>query len=141
MDDLPVTRNITIPAWELVVQTMRASGPGGQGVNKTDSKVELRWNIEHTSVLNDTQRARVRRALRSRLTLEGDLIVRAADERSQHRNRTLARERLAGLVRDALQPPKPRRSRSTPTRNQKRKRLESKKQLSDKKRLRKKPEW
>lgn len=130
-------RGLRVPAAELQEQFSHASGPGGQGVNTTDSRVQLSLDLTTTSALDDTQRARVLAALDARLAA-GVLTVTAAEHRSQRRNRTAARERLATLLREALAPPVPRRP-TKPTRGSKRRRLEAKKQRSVTKQQRRKP--
>lgn len=109
MDDLPIGRGVVIPGHELTVRTSRASGPGGQGVNTTDSRVELRWDVVGSTALDDGQRARLRERLGPRLTVDGVLVLHAEEHRSQHRNRDAARARLRELVTEALVPPRPRR--------------------------------
>ena len=130
-------RGLRVPAAELQEQFSHASGPGGQGVNTTDSRVQLSLDLTTTSALDDTQRARVLRALDARLAA-GVLTVTAAEHRSQRRNRTAARERLAAILREAVAPPVPRRP-TKPTRGSKRRRLEAKKQRSVTKQQRRKP--
>lgn len=130
-------RGLRVPAAELQEQFSHASGPGGQGVNTTDSRVQLSLDLTTTSALNATQRARVLAALDARLAA-GVLTVTAAEHRSQRRNRTAARERLASLLREAVAPPVPRRP-TKPTRGSKRRRLEAKKQRSVTKQQRRKP--
>ncbi|CAM3056607.1 alternative ribosome rescue aminoacyl-tRNA hydrolase ArfB [Dermacoccus abyssi] len=130
-------RGLRVPAAELQEQFSHASGPGGQGVNTTDSRVQLSLDLTTTSALDDTQRARVLAALDARLAA-GVLTVTAAEHRSQRRNRTAARERLATLLREAVAPPVPRRP-TQPTRGSKRRRLEAKKQRSVTKQQRRKP--
>lgn len=106
--DLEVKRRLVIPAAELRESASRSGGPGGQHVNKTSTRVTLRWCAAESAVLSGSQRARLRRRLGSRLTRSGDLVVHARRFRSRGRNRELARERLAELVRDALATPKAR---------------------------------
>ncbi len=137
-DDLFVRRDVVIPTSELHVATSRAGGAGGQHVNKTSSRVTLRWNVTTSEALSDTLRTRVAGKLGSRLTLAGELIVHVDDDRSQHRNREIARERLAELVRDALRVPKARKK-TKPTRGSKKRRLSAKKRRGDVKKARKKP--
>jgi ribosome-associated protein len=138
-DDLPIKRGLAIPGDELSVTTSRASGPGGQHVNTTESRVQLRWNVPGSRALSEAQRARLRDALASRLTSDGDLVVACASERSQHRNRELARERLAALVRRALTPRRPRKRTNVP-RGEKARRREQKRRRGRVKKLRKPPE-
>ena len=130
-------RGLRVPAAELQEQFSHAAGPGGQGVNTTDSRVQLSLDLTTTSALDDTQRARVLTALAARLT-DGVLTITATEHRSQWRNRTAARERLAAILRDAVAPPVPRRP-TRPTRGSKRRRLEAKKQRSVTKQQRRRP--
>lgn len=137
-DDLHVKRGVVIPAAELHESTSRAGGAGGQHVNKTSSRVTLRWNVTTTEALGDEQRARVLKALATRLTLAGELVVHVDDDRSQYRNRQLARERLADVLRGALVVPKVRRA-TKPTRGSKKRRLSQKKRRGDVKKGRRPP--
>jgi ribosome-associated protein len=135
---LAVNDSLSIPRNELDVRVSRASGAGGQHVNKTSSRVEIFWNIPSSRVLTDEQRARLMDKLFSRLTTEGSIRVVASDMRSQGRNRDLAEERLAELVRRALVVPRKRKP-TKPTRAAKEGRLETKKRHSNKKRERRDP--
>lgn len=132
---LAVNEALSIPRSELDMRVSRSSGAGGQHVNKTSSRVEIFWNVLGSRALTEEQRARLREKLASRLTTEGSIRVVASDMRSQSRNRDLAEERLADLVRHALLIPKKRRP-TRPTRASKEARLEGKKRLSHKKRER-----
>ena len=114
-DDLEVRRDLVIPADELRETASRASGPGGQHVNKTSTRVTLRWNVASSGCYGEVRRARLLDRLGTRLTRTGDLIVHAGRMRSRTRNRELARERLAELVRDALRV-RPARRKTKPTR-------------------------
>jgi len=125
-DDIIINDRITLPAAELSFTTSRSSGPGGQHVNTTDSRVQLRWNLEKSAVFTDTEKAHLRRGLQSRLTEGGDLILASDAHRSQRRNREEVAQRLAALIRENLTPPKPRRK-TKPTRASKERRLEDKK--------------
>ena len=129
---LAVNETVSIPRSELDVRVSRASGAGGQHVNKTSSRVEIFWNVLTSRALDDEQRSRLREKLASRLTSDGSVRVVASDMRSQSRNRELAEERLAELVRRALVVPKKRRA-TKPTKAAKEARLESKKRHSTKK--------
>ncbi len=131
--DLLINSHLTIPESELSVSVSRSSGPGGQHVNKTESKIELRWNPALSTALTIADRNRLVSRLGSRLTKSKELIVVCSSTRSQHRNREIARERLADLVRAALIPPKWR-IRTRPGRNAVRRRLEKKKRRSQRKR-------
>lgn len=126
---------LVVPAAELVERFSRSPGPGGQSVNTTDSRVELAYDVASSSALTEVQRARALRQLGTRL-VGTSLVVTATEHRSQHRNRVAARERLAGLLREALAPPPPRRRRTKPTRGSQRRRVEAKKQRGEIKSLR-----
>lgn len=134
-DDLPIIPDLTIPAAELWFTASRASGPGGQHVNKTSSRVTLHWNLSASAVLDGEIRERLLESLASRLTRDGVLQVSVETERSQHRNREIARERLAELVRDALREQTPRRPTRVPQRSRRR-RVDDKRKVGHKKRLR-----
>jgi ribosome-associated protein len=127
-----VNDSLSIPRNELDVRVSRSSGAGGQHVNKTSSRVEIFWNIPGSRALNDEQRDRLRSKLSSRMTTDGSVRVVASDMRSQSRNRELAEERLADLIRRALVVPRKRRP-TKPTKASKEARLESKKRHSTKK--------
>ena len=132
---LAVSSALTIPRAELTERFSRASGPGGQGVNTTDSRVELTWDVGRSAVLSDAQRQRLLDRLAGRLT-DGALTVVAAENREQRRNRDAAARRLAALVADALAPgPRSRRA-TRATRGSQERRLTAKKQRSTTKRLR-----
>lgn len=131
-------RGLVIPAAELAEQFTHASGPGGQGVNTTDSRVQLSFDVGTSVVLTDEQRARLLRRLRPRLS-GTVLTVVAAEFRSQRRNRVAARERLAALIVDALAPPAPPRRATRPTRRSIDRRLSSKRQRAETKRGRRPP--
>jgi len=132
--DLPVNGRVTIPGDELTERFSRSSGPGGQGVNTTDSRVELVWDLG-ASALPVELLDKLRRRLGSRLTGE-TLAVTASERRSQLRNREAARDRLAGLVARALEPPPPRRRPTRPSRGATERRLDSKRRRSATKRSR-----
>lgn len=129
---LAVNESLSIPRSELDVRVSRSSGAGGQHVNKTSSRVEIFWNVLGSRALNEEQRDRLREKLASRMTSDGSVRVVASDMRSQSRNRELAEERLAELVRRALIVPRKRRA-TKPTKASKEARLESKKRHSTKK--------
>jgi ribosome-associated protein len=136
--DLPVTDQLVIPAAELTVTVSRSGGPGGQHVNTTDTRVQLRWNPAASGALTEEQRARLLQKLAGRLTADGDLLVACDTHRSQHRNREEARARLAATVREALHRPRPRRRTRIP-RAARQKRLQRKKRRGEVKRLRRDP--
>jgi ribosome-associated protein len=132
--DLPVSSRVTIPGDELTERFSRSSGPGGQGVNTTDSRVELVWDLGASSLPAELLE-RLRRRLGSRLT--GDtLAIVASERRSQLRNREAARERLAGLVARAAEPPAPPRRATRPSRGATERRIAAKKRRSATKRTR-----
>jgi ribosome-associated protein len=133
-----VTPALVVPEAELAWRFSRSSGPGGQGVNTADSRVELSWDVVASAVLSDAQRARLVERLGGRL-VGGVLTVAASEHRAQLRNREAARVRLAALVADALAPPGPRRRATRPTRGSVTRRLDAKKQRSGVKRLRRPP--
>ena len=133
--DLIVNDRLVIPAVDLQWRFSRASGPGGQGVNTTDSRVELVLDIEACAVLGPFRRARLRERLASRV-VDGDLRVVVADERSQWQNRQKAMVRMAELLRDGLKPPPPSRKATRPTRGSQRRRVQAKKQRGELKRQR-----
>ena len=138
MTDLIVNDQISIPRSELSYRASRAGGAGGQHVNTSSTRIEVLWSIGSTTALDDETRARVQEKLAARLDAEGNLRVVASDRRSQTQNREAAEARLADLVRRALIVPKRRRP-TKPTRASKEKRLESKRQRSERKRNRGRP--
>jgi ribosome-associated protein len=118
---------LLIPAGELLERFSRSSGPGGQGVNTTDSRVELSFDLAGSDALTDQQRSRAAAALRGRL-LDGVLTVTASEHRSQLQNRQAARDRLGRILADALAPPPPPRRATKPSRAARQRRLDVKKQ-------------
>ncbi|GGB85723.1 class I peptide chain release factor [Knoellia flava TL1] len=115
---------------ELVERFSRSSGPGGQGVNTTDSRVELEFDPAASTSLSATQAARVVEVLADSL-VKGRIVVVASEHRSQLRNRAAARERLAALLREALAPPPPPRRPTRPTKGSQRRRLDSKRRRGE----------
>lgn len=107
-DGLSVKNGVIIPMHELEITTSRAGGPGGQHVNKSDTRITVRWNVYKTVALNQEQQSRVLQNLQSRLTTEGDLIINCATSRSQQQNKEAALMLLAQIVRKALFVPKKR---------------------------------
>ncbi|AWJ85075.1 aminoacyl-tRNA hydrolase [Azospirillum brasilense] len=130
-----VTPRISLDESELQESFIRASGPGGQHVNKTDSAVQLRFDVAASPNIPDDVKARLVRLAGSRMTAAGVLIIVGDTYRSQLRNREDVRERLIDLIRDATVVPKSRRP-TKPTLGSKKRRLEAKGQRSDIKRLR-----
>lgn len=135
MPDLPVTAGVTVPETELRWRFSRAGGPGGQGVNTADSRVELSLDVAASTAFTAEQRDRVLARLAGRLT-GGVLTVVAAEHREQLRNRNAARRRLAALLRDALAPDPPPRRQSRPSRSAREGRLDAKRARGEVKRLR-----
>ena len=132
-----VPRGLVVPAAELTERFSRASGPGGQGVNTTDSRVQLSLDLAATSALDERQRARVIAGLAPRLA--GTVLTVSAEEhRAQRRNRVAARERLAALLRQALTPDAPRRA-TKPTRGSQRRRRQAKRRRGEVKQGRRRP--
>ncbi|MEL6666542.1 MAG: alternative ribosome rescue aminoacyl-tRNA hydrolase ArfB [Pseudomonadota bacterium] len=129
-----VTETIQIPDWELQESFIRASGPGGQNVNKVSTAVQLRWNVIASSI-PAAVKARFRKRYGARLTQEGELIIEAKDHRSQGLNREAARKRLATMVKSVAEPPR-KRIKTRPTHASVRRRLEGKKQRGAVKALR-----
>ena len=129
---LVVNDAIVIPRAELQVRASRAGGAGGQHVNKTSSRIEIRWNVRTSTAFDEATRARVLAKLASRLDGEGHVRVVSSEMRSQLQNRERAEQRLAELVAKAVVVPKARRK-TKPSRASKEKRLEEKKRKSEKK--------
>lgn len=132
---LRITRSVVIPARELQWRFSRSSGPGGQSVNTTDSRVELSLDVQNTTALGPVQRARVLERLSRRL-VAGVLTVTASAQRSQLQNRQAALKRLADILAKALAPPPPRRRPTRATKGATERRLAEKKRRSQVKRLR-----
>jgi ribosome-associated protein len=125
--DLPVTGSLVVPAAALRWRFSRSSGPGGQGVNTADSRVELSVDVLELPGLTDGQGRRLAGRLGNRL-VDGVLTIVASEHRQQLRNRQAARERMAAVLRAALAPPPPARRRTKPTRGSQERRIQAKKQ-------------
>jgi len=134
---LHVTETLALADWELTESFMRSSGPGGQNVNKVSTAVELRFEAERSPHLPAPVKARLKRLAGRKWTAEGAIVIQVEDTRSQARNREIARERLAELIRAALVVPK-RRIATKPTLGSQRRRLAAKSVRGDVKALRSK---
>lgn len=137
-EDLAVRPGVVVPAGELRWRFSRSSGPGGQSVNTSDSRVELALDVRATAALSEALRTRALQRLESQL-VDGVLTVVAAEERSQWQNRRLARDKLARLLREAVAaPPRPRRP-TRPTKGSVQRRLDAKRRRAETKRGRRDP--
>lgn len=137
-EDLVVTDQLVIPAVELRERFSRSSGPGGQGVNTADSRVELTLDLRRSPSIPDPLRPRMLARLGNRL-VDGELTIAASEHRGQLANRRAARERLAQLLREAAAPPPPRRRPTKATRGSKERRIAAKKRRGEVKRNRSRP--
>ncbi|NDV98959.1 alternative ribosome rescue aminoacyl-tRNA hydrolase ArfB [Salipiger sp. PrR002] len=132
---LRINDNIAIEDWEITEQFIRSSGPGGQNVNKVSTAVELRFEADRSPNLPGPVKARLKRLAGRRWTKEGALILQVEETRSQARNREIARERLAELIRKALEKPR-RRIPTKPTLGSKNRRIKAKKERGEVKAMR-----
>jgi ribosome-associated protein len=126
-DDLQVTPSVRIPFVELAWRFSRSSGPGGQNVNSTDSRVELVFDLAASAGLPPLLQARALRRLAGKL-VDGAIVIAASEHRSQWQNRVAARARLVELLQEAIKPPPPPRRPTKPSRGSKERRLAAKKQ-------------
>ncbi|GAB2764788.1 alternative ribosome rescue aminoacyl-tRNA hydrolase ArfB [Amycolatopsis magusensis] len=133
--DLRVGSRFVIPAGELSERFSRSSGPGGQGVNTTDSRVELSFDVAHSAAVPESLRARLLERLAGRL-VDGVLTIAASEHRAQLANREAARARLVMALSEAAAPPPPPRRPTKPTRGSKERRIAAKKRRSDVKKKR-----
>jgi len=124
--DICISDGVSLRGWEVTEQFIRASGPGGQNVNKVSSAVQLRWNVDR-STLPVAVKTRFRTLWGPRITEAGDVIIEAKTHRSQGLNRDAARKRLADMIRKALHPPK-RRIATRPGKRAVQRRIDGKKQ-------------
>ncbi|HEY7044461.1 MAG TPA: alternative ribosome rescue aminoacyl-tRNA hydrolase ArfB [Nocardioidaceae bacterium] len=134
-----VRDGVVVPEHELQWRFSRSSGPGGQSVNTTDSRVELSVDVAASAAFTQTQRQRALDRLRNRL-VDGVLTVAASEYRSQLRNRQAAERRMAQILREAIAPPPPRRRPTKPTQASVRRRLDSKRQRGELKQQRRAPD-
>ena len=135
-DDLRVNSWLVIPAGELHERFSRSSGPGGQGVNTADTRVELSFDIARSPALPEYARVRALDNLRGRVSEDGVLTVVASEQRSQLLNRRAARGRMANLIREAIAPPPAPRVATRPSRRAKERRVADKRRRSTVKRNR-----
>lgn len=138
MTDVRINRRVQIPEHELEFRASRSGGPGGQGVNTTSSKIELRFDVDASPSLSGRDKQLIHERLGNRITDDGVFILQSSEQRSQHQNRDAALSRFQALIGEAIQPPK-RRKKTRPTRASKERRLKAKRIRSQKKELRKPP--
>ena len=133
--NLTINTTLEIPVNEIQWRFSRSSGAGGQNVNKTDSRVEIVFNVSESKTLTPYQKHRI--LIQDKVKLSNDCIcIAVQDKRTQHQNRQLALSRLASTLRELLKPPPKKRRETTPTRSSKRKRVESKKKRGELKKSR-----
>ncbi|MPZ88600.1 MAG: aminoacyl-tRNA hydrolase [Nitriliruptorales bacterium] len=136
MPAISVSPSVAIDAGEVELSFARSGGPGGQHVNTSSTKVELRFDLAASASLSDEQKARVRARLGTRLTNDGALVLSSSEHRSQTRNREAILDRFAALLREALAPPPPPRRRTRPSAAARRRRLDTKRRRGEQKKLR-----
>lgn len=130
MAELHITSRIVIPDDELAFSFARSSGPGGQNVNKVNSKATLRWNITASAALPDDVRSRFLKLYANRLTNDGEILITSQESRDQPKNIAICLEKLRGMIQQVLMAPKKRRP-TKPTKGSKQRRLNDKKQRSE----------
>ncbi len=138
-DGIRISENVLIPFSELIFRTSRSGGPGGQNVNKVESRVELRFDLENSPSLSDEQRARVRTRLRNKIDSRGVLRLVSQLSRSQWENKEIVVAEFGRLMAAALRPVK-KRVATHPSKLTKEKRLKKKRILSEKKKFRRDPD-
>lgn len=127
MNDITIKNDIVIPYHELEITTSRSSGAGGQHVNKTETRITIRWNVKESSAFPEALKERILKNLGSRLTAEGDLIIHNSESRSQLQNKQNALEYLAAIIRKACFVPKKRIKTKVPKKEKEQRLLEKKK--------------
>ena len=141
MEDLEIKPGLVIPGSELQVSFARSSGPGGQNVNKVNSKVVLRFDLLQSAALDDAQKERLRHRIPPRyLTKKGEVVISSDGSRDQDANRTDCLQKLVNALREGLKRPKTRRP-TKPSRGSRERRLKAKSEHSQKKQSRKRESW
>ena len=141
MDEIAITSRLAIPVSELRFSFDRSPGPGGQNVNKLNTRVELCFDVRNSRSLTEPQRARIVEGLGRRLSNEGLLRIRSSRHRTQPRNKQDCLEKLAAKLAEVLKPPPAKRRPTRPSRAELTRRREAKRQNSVKKKLRKRPDF
>ena len=139
MDALVINANLTLPLKEISISFARSGGPGGQHVNKVETKVEVRWNVLNSNSLTEENRTWLLKKLANRLTNTGELVISSSLTRDQSRNRANALDKLVKSLRVAFKKPKKRKP-TRPSKGAKEKRLQEKKKRGETKQHRSKPD-